>query len=60
MSESNKTAVERPHNTWLYATKPTKATLFLRTFLPWQIWRFVLINLKMVGMIRASHTKPRQ
>jgi len=39
----------------LYATKPTKWTLFLRTFLPWQIWRFAWINLKMLSIIRSSH-----
>jgi hypothetical protein len=38
-----------------YATKPTGATLFMRTFLPWQIWRFVWINLKMLIIIRRSH-----
>jgi hypothetical protein len=26
--------------------------VFLRTFLPWQLWRFVRINLKMMGIIR--------
>ncbi len=25
------------------------------TFLPWQMWRFVWINLKMIGIIRRSH-----
>ncbi len=38
-----------------YVTKPTHRTLFLRTFLPWQLWRFVAINLKMIGIIRRSH-----
>ena len=38
-----------------YATKPTGITLFMRTFLPWQIWRFVWINLKMLIIIRKSH-----
>jgi hypothetical protein len=38
-----------------YATKPTRFTLFLRTFLPWQILRFIWINLKMVIIIRRSH-----
>jgi hypothetical protein len=38
-----------------YVTKPTRWTLFLRTFLPWQLWRFAVINLKMVGIIRRSH-----
>lgn len=43
--------------TWFYATKPTRFTLFLRTFLPYQAWRFLIINLKMVSIIRHSHSK---
>lgn len=35
-----------------YVTRPTRTTLFLRTFLPWQAWRFIRINLKMMRMIR--------
>lgn len=38
-----------------FATKPTAGTLFLRTFLPWQMVRFVWINLKMIVIIRRSH-----
>ncbi len=38
-----------------FATKPTPGTIFLRTFLPWQMVRFVWINLKMVVIIRRSH-----
>jgi hypothetical protein len=38
-----------------YATKPTRFTVFMRTFLPWQLWRFAAINLKMIGIIRRSH-----
>ena len=38
-----------------YVTKPTRFTVFLRTFPPWQAWRFAAINLKMVGIIRRSH-----
>jgi hypothetical protein len=40
---------------WFYATKPTRWTLFWRTFLPWQMWRFAVINLKMIGIIWRSH-----
>jgi hypothetical protein len=40
-----------------YATKPTGTTLFMRTFLPWQIWRFVWINFKMLIIIRKSHRR---
>ena len=39
----------------LYVTKPTRSTLFMRTFVPFQIWRFVVINLKMIGIIRRGH-----
>jgi len=39
-------------------TRPTRLTLFLRTFLPWQAWRFAVINVKMIGIIRRSH-RPR-
>lgn len=38
-----------------YATKPTGFTLFLRTFLPYQLWRFAWINWKMVRIIARSH-----
>jgi hypothetical protein len=38
-----------------YATKPTRFTLFMRTFLPWQMWRFARINLRMVQIILRSH-----
>ena len=38
-----------------YATKPTGWTLFWRTFLPWQVWRFIRINLKMMWIIRKNH-----
>jgi hypothetical protein len=38
-----------------YVTVPTRRTIFLRTFLPWQLWRFIRINLKMLGVIRLSH-----
>ena len=44
----------------LYVTKPTRPTLFLRTFLPFQLWRFVAINLKMVGIIRSGHRTGRR
>lgn len=38
-----------------YATKPTRLTLFLRTFVPWQLVRFAYINLKMLRIIARSH-----
>jgi hypothetical protein len=38
-----------------YVTKPTRFTVFLRTFVPWQLWRFAANNLKMIDIIRRSH-----
>lgn len=37
------------------AMRPTKTTLFWRTFVPWQLLRFALINLRMTAMILKSH-----
>lgn len=54
--QKNLTPVEQAHlKPWFYATKPTRATIFLRTFLPWQAWRFLRINLKMFTIISRSH-----
>ncbi len=39
----------------LTAPMPTRGTLFLRTFLPWQLVRFAVINLKMFRLIWRSH-----
>jgi hypothetical protein len=38
-----------------YATRPTGWTRYLRTSLPWQLVRFVVINLKMIRIIGISH-----
>lgn len=38
----------------VYATKPTRWTIFMRTFLPWQLWRFLLINVRMISMMRRQ------
>jgi hypothetical protein len=43
-------------NTNVYATQPTRFTIFMRTFVPWQIWRFFWINLRMMLLIgREKH-----
>lgn len=35
--------------------KPTVWTVYTRGFLPWQLWRFVRINFKMMAIIHDSH-----
>lgn len=50
-----------PHmRPWFYATKPTGWTRFLRTFIPWQMVRFAVINMKMLVLIRRSHRGSRR
>ncbi len=57
MSDTSKqgTARERVETDWGYATKPTRWTLFTRTFLPWQAWRFLWINFKMIRIMNRGH-----
>jgi hypothetical protein len=38
-----------------YAMKPSGWVLFWRTFLPYQLYRFIWINLRMLRMIFKSH-----
>lgn len=37
------------------AIRPRRFTLWLRRSLLWQLWRFVVINLRMTVMILKSH-----
>jgi hypothetical protein len=37
------------------APLPTAWTVFMRTFVPWQMVRFAVINLKMIPLIWQSH-----
>jgi hypothetical protein len=37
------------------AAVPTRWTIFLRTFVPWQMVRFAVINVKMFRLIWRSH-----
>lgn len=39
----------------VFATKPTDFTKSLRTNILWQMIRFVVINIKMIKVIRKSH-----
>lgn len=45
----------RPHGREFFIPTPTRSTLFFRTFVPWQMLRFVWINMKMVRMIGIGH-----
>ena len=54
MNEQTGGALDRTTESF-FATKPTAFTRFMRTFIPWQMVRFVIINLKMLRIIASSH-----
>lgn len=37
------------------APLPTRRTLRMRAFIPYQVWRFATINLRMLQMVRKAH-----
>ncbi len=44
-----------------YASVPTRFTRFMRTFAPYQLVRFAVINAKMLRLLaRAHHTRPHR
>ena len=45
----------RPTDQTYFVPTPSRATVFFRTFLPWQLIRFTWINLKMVRMISIGN-----
>lgn len=48
--------VVKPYTREFFAPRPSALTLFFRTFVLWQLVRFVWINAKMVRMIGKSHS----
>jgi hypothetical protein len=44
-----------PYSREFFAPRPSRAILFFRTFIPWQLIRFGLINLKMIRMLGKAH-----
>lgn len=47
--------LREPYAHGSFASVPTGLTRFLRTFIPFQLYRFAAINLRMVQMIFKSH-----
>jgi hypothetical protein len=41
-------------------TVPTTWTIWLRTFVPWQMVRFAVINLRMLRLIWRGHHQPHE
>lgn len=47
--------MENPNDSIAHAPLPTEKTLRFRKNLLIQFWRFIIINLKMLAMIRKGH-----
>jgi hypothetical protein len=47
--------MNKPKDLARFTMKPSRFILFLRTFAPYQLWRFALVNLRMIVMIWKSH-----
>lgn len=46
---------QKPYEQAYFPPVPTGFTRFMRTFLPWQLIRFAIINLKMLIVVSKSH-----
>ncbi|MEZ4425321.1 MAG: hypothetical protein R3E98_18120 [Gemmatimonadota bacterium] len=46
--------LRQPYEEGYFASTPTRLRRFFRTFVPWQLWRFAAINLRMLRMIGKS------
>jgi hypothetical protein len=44
-----------PYEREFYIPTPSRATMFFRKFVPWQLVRFAWINFKMIRMIGIGH-----
>lgn len=54
-NQSTGAVAETPAPSTRGAMRPTHATVFWRTFVPWQVIRFLIINFKISMMILKSH-----
>jgi hypothetical protein len=45
-----------PYSEESYPPFPTKETLFWRRFVPWQLLRFVVLNIKIIRIVVGGHS----
>ncbi len=48
--------IHPPYSREFFAPRPSRWVLFFRTFVLWQLVRFVAINVKMIRMIGKAHS----
>ena len=53
--ERQESVLRQPYEEGFFASTPTRTRKFFRTFIPWQLWRFAAINVRMIRMIGKSH-----
>ena len=46
---------QAPNQLARFTMKPSRWMVFLRTFFPYQLYRFVRVNIRMLKMIWKSH-----
>ncbi|HPE58315.1 MAG TPA: hypothetical protein P5514_02585 [Bacteroidales bacterium] len=51
-----KDTIRRGYTQESYAPMPTNATVFWRKFIPWQAWRFVVLNIKILKIVVGGHS----
>ena len=53
---ANKRTQTEPYNQAAFATEPTKWTQFLRGCIIFQLFRFVILNLKVIRIVVGGHS----
>jgi hypothetical protein len=51
--QSNKTIA---YSEASYPPVPTRATRFWRAFIPWQLYRWVVLNIKILRIVAGGHS----
>lgn len=51
----SKAVNKEPYQQAYYPPTPTRFTRFMRTCVLWQVWRFIVINVKMLKLMANSH-----
>jgi hypothetical protein len=45
-----------PYSESSFTTVPTRGTTFWRKFIPWQVFRFIVLNLKIMKIVVGGHS----
>ncbi len=48
--------ITRGYTEFSYATIPTKTVRFFRRFIPWQAYRWLVLNIKILRIVAFGHS----